>query len=222
MKKREYIDVICCDADGVVIDLDKYQKWAFNDYYTKIGQPVPEIINPEAYDPSDIYGISKELRFKIMSQYFPHYCQVARPRKDFLEMLRAFQLNGKKVNMVTARAMALDPKMGTTIQFWFGQWLYAFGDFVPDEIIFCSEENSGLEKAEACLKLIGNKGGIMYEDKPDNFDYLLDVCTTIGIRQPWNNGYIPPENAKYSYYLAKDSMETFLITNEIDKGVRRK
>lgn len=181
------IKVITSDADGILTDLEQYQHWMVKDYFTKRGKEVPKIINPEAYDIADIYEITKKRRQIIWLEYFKNYCLSCEPRENAFEVLKYWQSLGIKISIVTARAFATNKLIGPVARKWYEEWQSMF-DFIPNEIIYCPEKDSGPAKAKACKEL---NSQLMIEDKLDNFDPILEVCDIIGINTSYNQGFVP-------------------------------
>lgn len=210
------IKVITSDVDGILTDLEKYQHWMVKDYFTKRGKKVPKIVNQEAYDIADKYEITKKRRQIIWLEYFKNYCLSCEPWENAFETLKYWQESGTKIGIVTARAFATNPLLGPLARKWYEEW-QAMYDFVPDEIIWCPEKNSGPSKAKACIDL---KSELMLEDKIDNIENILDVCDTIAIETSYNENY-QPINKPYDFYMVEDWSQIRKQVDTIEKKLRR-
>ena len=210
------IDVITSDADGILTDLYLYQHWMVYDYHTKRGLEVPKIKNPFAYDITEIYEIPKKKRDIMWIEYYPHYCKYCEARKESFETLKFWQGRGTKIAIATARAFATNVLLGPLARKWYEDWQSTY-DFVPDEIIWCPEKNSGPAKAKACLDL---RSELMIEDKTDNFEYILNVCDIIGINTPYNQNYQPIDKL-YNLYMVNEWPQIRQKVEEIENTPRR-
>lgn len=184
MKK---IEVICSDADGIVNDLETFQNWMINDYFTSKGEKTPEKKNPTAYDVKDQYELSKIQRDLIWLKYFPIYCQKFGPRSNVAEVFRYWQYIGKEVDIATARAFVTNFFLKAKVINWFEVWLQQNG-IKPKEIIYCSEKLAHIEKVKA-FNLLNADFGI--EDKSQVLENLLDVCDIATINTSYNSEYEP-------------------------------
>ncbi len=191
------IDVITVDLDGIFTDLHLFQNWMIYDYHTKRGLEVPKIRNPFGYDIFEQYEISKNLRDIMWLEYYPIYCKYCKPREAVFEILKSWQEQGKKVPLVTGRAFATTPIVKNWVKKWTTEWL-GESDFIPDEIVWVPEKDSGLYKAKACVDL---NSKLMIDDKASNFDNLLEVVDTICLNIMWNILY-EANNKPYELYRA--------------------
>ena len=210
------IRYICSDADGTLNDLESFQHWMVADYYTKLGKPIPEIKEPTAYDIVDIYEISKIQRQIIWLQYYKLYNVKYGPRSHAFEVLRNFQEMGKIIDIATAKAFVANFFVGGTVQGWFEKWLDD-GGLKPRNIAYCSEKRAAEEKVEAIQSF---KSQLMLEDRPFVFDKTLEVCDTVGMKQIWNEFYIP-KNKPFQYYKANDFDDLPRIIDTIEKSKSR-
>ena len=196
------IEVLCTDADGVLNDLEAFQRWMIVDYYRQTGKPMPKVINPNGYDVTKMYEIGKLRRNIIWLQYFKQYCLEHPARPKTFETLKKIQSMGIQVPIVTSRAFVTTPILKHTARDWFEEWL-ELNEFEPDGIDYCVEKGSGPAKAAAVQK---RKGDLMIDDKNDNFDAILEVCDTVGFPAMYNRDYVP-ENKPHDFYWAPNYWE---------------
>ncbi len=207
------IEVICTDLDGIINDLELFQDWMIEDYYTSRGEPVPEVKNPTAYDIKDIYELSKIKRQLIWIQYFPYYSKYFGPRSDVFEVLKYWQAKGKKVYVPTARAFVTNFFLGKMSRNWVETW-FQENEFKPDDIAWISEKNAPIEKVEAFKVLKADFG---LDDQPKVIDPLLDICD-IGTINTNNNSEYCPNNKTFAFYRHDDWLQIKDTVDKIDKG----
>jgi uncharacterized HAD superfamily protein len=205
------IKIIGCDADGILNDLDAYLEWVFNDYYSKRKQPVPTVKNADAYEFHERYEISKAQLNILLFRYFRHYCLHWISRIGTFGTLSNYQKEGRKVYIITARKFATNPFFGFKSRGWFEKWL-AKHNFVPNEIIYCSEKKAAEEKAKYCHAL---KCDLMYEDKPDNIEKILKICDVIAFPTSYNRNY-KPKSKKHDFYLADNWLASSTLVHQLD------
>lgn len=210
------VDIITTDVDGILTDLYRYQIWMVEHYYKSRGKEVPKIKNSNAYDIADIYEISKNRRNIIWLENYKYYRLYCEARKESFETLKYWQGRGKKIGLVSAPAFAITPLIGPKVIKWIQEWQNIY-NFVPDEVIWCPEKESGPAKAKACKEL---KSKLMIEDKADNLDCTLEVCDSIGIPTPYNQGY-QPENKPFDFYMKENWLEIRSTVDKLDNKPRR-
>lgn len=196
------IKVICTDLDGILNNLEKFNEWMIWNYFTLKGEPVPEKKNPHAYDVRDIYELSKTQRDIIWLKNYKYYCLKFGPRSHAFEVLRYWQESGKKVDVTTARAFVTNIFLGNMARNWAEMW-FQQNNFKPNEIVWCSEKNTPIEKVKA-YKLLHADFGL--EDKPDVLDSLLDVCDMAAINTDHNELYVPNRKL-YTLYRHDDFLQ---------------
>ncbi|MDD4187322.1 MAG: hypothetical protein PHX04_00905 [Bacilli bacterium] len=210
------IDIITTDIDGILTDLYRHQIWMVEHYYKSKGKEVPKIKNPKAYDIAEIFEISKNRRNIIWLENYKYYRLYCEARKESFETLKYWQERGKKIGFISAPAFATTPLLGPKVIKWIQEWQNLY-DFVPDEVIWCPEKESGLAKAIACKEL---KSELMIEDKADNLDFTLEVCDSIALSTPYNLGY-QPENKPFDFYMKENWSEIRSTVDELDSKPRR-
>ncbi len=210
------IKVIACDVDGILTNLYLYQEVMVKHYFLSKGKEVPKKVNPDAYDIAEIYGLSKRERSIIWLNGYKNYRMFVDARINSFKTLKYWQERGRKIALVTSPAFVNYPIIGPKVKDWCYFWL-DLNDFVPDEIVWCPEKDSGPAKAQACKDL---KSDVMIEDKVSNLEYTLEVCDSIALPTPYNRDY-QPENKPFDFYINNDWIEINETINELDNKPRR-
>lgn len=210
------IDVISTDIDGILTDLYNYQVWMVENYFKMRNEEVPAIKNPNAYDIAEIFEISKARRNIIWLDGYKRYRLYCEARKEAFETLKYWQEQGKKIVIVSAPAFAKTPIIGPKVIKWIEYW-EQYHNFIPDEVVWCPEKNSGPAKAQACIDL---NSKLMIEDKADNLDYTLEVCDSIALPTPYNQNY-SPDNKPFDFYFSQDWPQIRKTVEQIENKSRR-
>lgn len=150
--------IVGVDADGVLVDMSAFNIRDGKKFFKK------EPVNPDAYSPMEIFGVTKEEEFKFGLKYFLSYINKEPARENASLIINKLNEEGYELHEITARKF-------TTMNNWFGEynrnafikWLDK-NEMQFKSIQFCSEENTPIEKLIACIKLLVD---VMVEDKPD-------------------------------------------------------
>lgn len=162
---EEYKMIIGVDADGVLTDLADFQYKCGEKFFKR----KPSCSS--GYSISQMFQSTSQQEFLFGLKYFIHYCKNWLPREKAAETISRLNAEGHTLIEITARkfVMMRNP-IGRYSRSMFENWLGKYG-FEFDNIIYCSERNTGREKYEACIK---NKVDVMIDDRPEVALYLAE------------------------------------------------
>lgn len=159
------------DIDGVLTDIEQWQIDCGSKYFNK------EVINPEGYEISEIFGVSDELDSKFWKEYLYDYVTKEPSRKYASEVIKKLKNEGNEIYIVTARYLTdKDTDEGKQMREIVFNWLKEQKIYY-DKVVFSSED-----KLKTCLD---NNIDIMIEDKVENIN---NVSTKIPVIC-FNSGY---------------------------------
>lgn len=169
------------DVDGVLVDLEQYQlkygELYFKEKYNK------NVINPKAYDIKDIFDCTVEEREKFWKKYIWKYCLKEPMTSGAAETVNKLKKQGHKIFVITGRVHTTEKGIaGKLFRIMLKYWLRK-NKFYYDEIIFCSEDNSHIEKMNICLR---KKIDVMVDDKIENLLALKDKIQILCYSATWN------------------------------------
>ena len=169
------------DVDGVLVDLESYQRKAGVDFFeNKLGR---SIVNPAGYDLCDIYGCSKEEREKFWIRYIWAYCLTLPAIKGAAEAIKELHADGNRIVIITGRAHTAEHGVtGWLFRYMLRYWLKK-NKIVFDEIFFCDENSSAKEKFRICRE---QRIDIMVDDKPEILTAVCQERTAICYPAVWN------------------------------------
>lgn len=169
------------DVDGVLIDLEGYQmRWGM-EYFVQ-GQK-KKVENPKAYDIQDIFGCTKEERDAFWTRYIWKYCLTEPMTVNVAETVRKLRKRGHKIYIITGRVHTTKRGLkGWLFRNMLKYWLRK-NRLIYDEILFCSEDGSAVEKVQICKE---KHIDIMVDDKPENLLALKDNVGTVCYPAAWN------------------------------------
>lgn len=169
------------DVDGVLTNLEEYQLKYGKKYFGE-----EKLVNPKAYDITDIFGVSKEEREKFWTKYIWKYCLKDEPKINSSETIRKLKEDGDKIYIITGRAHTTEENaLGKIFRKMLISWLRK-NDIPYEDIIFCDESKSASDKFEACKKL---NIDVMLEDKAENIEEISKLCDVICFNAAYNEDY---------------------------------
>jgi 1-acyl-sn-glycerol-3-phosphate acyltransferase len=180
------------DIDGVLNDIESFQlkygliffknKYIQN-YYKQHGVLLEEssivdsdiIINPNGYGIKEVFNCTDEEEVEFWTKYtfkfFFEHC-----RKGTSEVIKKLRDQGNKVFLISSRALTTENSTkGKFMRILLKEWLKR-EKIEYDDIIYCSVENSSVDKVEACLRLSID---IFVEDKKENIEALSSITNVI-------------------------------------------
>lgn len=168
------------DTDGVLTDMASFLQMLGSNYLKR------EPSNVSAYSVEEMFGASKWEKLRYGMLLFVNYCKNCPPRDGTKKVLDQLKRDGYELHEITARKfVTMKNPLGEYSRKMLLTWYKKHGlEFA--NIVFCSETNTGVEKAKACIEL-GIK--IMVEDKPDVAKQLVqDGITVLLFDAPYNQG----------------------------------
>jgi uncharacterized HAD superfamily protein len=174
------------DVDGVLVDLTDYQIGIGAPYFKK--RYGYEIIDPKAYDVKDIFGCTEKERIKFGWRTIWKYIIRFPARDNASEVIRKLKNEGHRIIIITGRVYVKQNKslgqiflppskrllrwiFRSTLKNWLKRRNIPY-----DEIVYCSEFNSHVEKYLACKEY---EIGIMVEDKTEVIMALSTITKVI-------------------------------------------
>ncbi len=169
------------DVDGVLVDVESYQiKYGKKYFCDKLHR---KIKNPKGYDICDIFDCTREEREKFWTKYIWAYCLKEPMAKGATEYAKRAHEKGHKIFIVTGRAHTTENGVTGKIFRWMLKMWLEKNHFYYDEIYYCSENNSAIDKYNVCLE---NNIDILIDDKAENILALKDKITVYCFPAVWN------------------------------------
>jgi len=158
------------DTDGVLTDMASFLQIVGSNYLKR------EPSNVSAYSVEEMFGASKWEKLRYGMLLFVNYCKNCPPRDGTKKVLDQLKRDGYELYEITARKfVTMKNPLGKYSRKMLLAWYQKHGlEF--SNIVFCSETNTGKEKAKACLEL---EIKIMVEDKPDVVKSLAEEGITV-------------------------------------------
>lgn len=150
--------IVGCDIDGTVVDMSAFNIREGKKFFKK------DPVEPNAYSPKEMYGISNYQEILFGLAVFNKYCMLEPPMKNAIEVNNSSIKNGDEWHIITARKFTtFRNAFGLIYRNMFEKWAKKFS-LGFQSIQYCSEKFSPRDKLIACKKL---NVDIMIEDKPD-------------------------------------------------------
>jgi len=219
MNKLRPIINIGLDADDFIFDTEKYTNERAIEYFMKhFGL---EVKNPNGYNIKEKFECTEEQQTEFWKSFFLHYSLFAKPRANFLTMLKALKSHPDAdihFYIVTSKYKAFDPLIGKIVRAAFetGLEIQGIRPYI-DRIIYCSLENSVEDKRRACIE---NNLVIFGDDSAKNILGIKDVTNAICMNTPNNRdidlGDIPRiDNFNQFYVECMKIIDSIIKTNSI-------
>ncbi len=145
-----------------------------------------DIINPECHDIEGIFGCSHDEKKRFWNRYIWKYCIGEAMTPNAAKIINELRQKGHKIFIVTSRVYTTEAGIrGKLFRGMLKYWLNK-NHLKYDNIIFCSEENSGRDKYDACIK---NNINVLIDDKAENLLPLLGKVNVICYSAAWNKKY---------------------------------
>ncbi len=157
--------IIGCDIDGTTVNMSAFNTREGKKFFKK------EPVNPNAYSPKEMYGVSnfREIQFGLYC--FNKYCMYEPPMENSVAVNNASVECGDEWHSITARKFTTFRNIfGLIYRKMFEKWSTKNG-FKFKTIQYCSEKFSPRDKYLACKKL---NVDVMIDDKPDVALYLAE------------------------------------------------
>lgn len=188
------------DTDGVLTDMSDYLLRTGNKRLKR------EPINPNAYSIEEMFNASKWEVIKHGLPIFIGYCKNCLPREDTSKIIQRLNGEGHELFEITARKfVAMKNPLGAYSRKMLLEW-YKNNGLKFKKVVFCSEKNTAVEKAKACMEL-GVK--VMIEDRSEIATRLADNGIKVFLF-----------DAPYNQELSDDRIQRVFDWNEIYRLIR--
>ncbi len=162
--------VIAIDADGVLTDMSSFCLKMGEKYLGRTAS------NTKAYSWEEMYETSFWEIVCYGVRIFIKYCKECDPRQNAQKVIAQLNQEGHDLYEVTARKfVTMQNPLGAYSRSMLLKWYRKHG-LVFKKILFCSEQNTAVEKTEACLAI---RAEIMIEDRPEVAKYLAKNGITV-------------------------------------------
>lgn len=158
------------DVDGVLVDLDGYQKEHGRAYFGKAE------IDDTRYDVQESFGVSRKERQAFWRRWIWRYCISEPVRENAPEVISRLRAEGHKIHIITGRVYVTQKgPWGALFRHMLFSWLKRNG-IVYNEMALCTEKNSAEDKMLACQKYAID---VMIEDKRENVCALSQITKVL-------------------------------------------
>lgn len=162
--------IIAVDADGVLTDMSSYCLKMGEKYLRRTAS------NPQAYSWEEMFETSFREIVCYGIRIFIKYCKECAPRENAQSVIARLNQEGHVLYEVTARKfVTMRNPLGAYSRSMLLKWYEKHG-FRFKQILFCSEQNTAVEKTESCLSI---QAEIMIEDRPEVAKYLAENGITV-------------------------------------------
>jgi 1-acyl-sn-glycerol-3-phosphate acyltransferase len=192
---------IAFDVDGVLNDIENFQlkygliffkKKYIQNYYKQYGVLLDEsniadsdiIANPNGYGIKEVFNCTDEEETEFWTKYtFKFFFEHS--RKGISEVIKKLRDQGNKIFIISSRALTTEnSSIGKFMRILLNEWLKR-EKIEYDDIIYCSVDNSSMDKVEACKE---NSIDIIVEDKKENIEALSSITNVICMNTRNNTG----------------------------------
>lgn len=167
---------IAFDIDGVLTDIEKFQLEVGGQFFKeKYGLP---IVNRNGYSIKEIFNCTSEQEYEFWKKNIIFYASKYPIRPGASETINKLINDGFNVFIISSRIKTSeDSALGLLMRTLLKRWLVSNGiNISPNNMKFCSVENSGIEKANMCEQ---NNIDYIVEDCPSNIKELKTVTNVI-------------------------------------------
>ena len=163
------------DIDGVLTDIEKWQKDYGGKFFSKYNK---SIVNKDGYEITTIFDVNHNLDNEFWDEYLYEYVTKEPSRRFASEVIEKLKENGNEIYIITARYLTdRDTKEGQQMREIVVKWLEEQKIYY-DKIIFSPED-----KQEVCKR---NKIDVMIEDKVENINNISNNIPVICFHAGYN------------------------------------
>jgi len=156
------------DVDGVLVDIRTFQLREGKRYFQK--KYGISIKNPDMFEVQDVFECTKKQRESFWIKYIWKYCLKEPMTEDAAEVVNLLRKEGHRVVIITSRVHTTETGItGKLFRWMLRHWLKK-NHMTYDDIIFCEEKGSGVDKLRVCKE---NNIDVMVDDSSEN---LYEVC----------------------------------------------
>lgn len=180
------------DVDGVLTNLEKFQLEYGKKYFGEDRK-----IDETQIDIKDIFNCTKEEREKFWIKYIWKYCLTEPARMNSSIVLKKLREQGHKIYIITSRAHVMENNIrGAVFRKMLLYWLDK-EEIIYDDITLCHEQNSELDKIEACKKY---NIDVMIDDKRENIENLEKIAKVLCFDAKYNQNCVGENIIRVSNY----------------------
>lgn len=169
------------DVDGVLVDVRTFQLREGKKYFErKYGITVK---NPDMFEMQDVFQCTRKQREAFWIKYIWKYCLREPMTKDAAEIINKLKREGNRIIIITSRAHTTESgTTGMVFRWMLKHWLKK-NNLNYDNIIFCEEKGSGVDKLRVCKE---QKIDVMVDDSPENLYEIRESKKVICYSAAWN------------------------------------
>lgn len=172
------------DVDGVLFDTEKFQfDYGIPFFKEKYNNDVE---NENGYGIKEVFNCSQNKELLFWFKHLRKYIHSFEAREGASLITNKLHEDGDKISIITSRSCTtkVNP-LGIIMRDYLKHQLKR-SDIYYDDITFCPNKTSPLEKAKACKE---NKIDIYIEDRMDNIDHIREIIPTICFSTNYNSDY---------------------------------
>jgi uncharacterized HAD superfamily protein len=167
------------DVDGVLTNLEKYQKKYAQKHFKD------RVYNDECYHLKDAVGCGDKEEKRFWYKHIWKYCVFEPARKNASQVIEKLRSDGHKISIITGRVLVPE----NSFLGWPFRSLLTGGlkrnRIIYDDICYCSTAYSARDKAAVCLKYSID---VMIEDIVDNLRALCEITKVLCFDAGYNRG----------------------------------
>lgn len=169
------------DVDGVLVDVRTFQLREGKRYFEK--KFGISIKNPDMFEVQDVFECTKKQRKAFWIKYIWKYCLKEPMTDNAAEVVNKLRKEGHKVIIITSRVHTTETGItGKLFRWMLKHWLKK-NQLTYDDIIFCEEKGSGVDKLRVCRE---NNIDVMVDDSPENLYEIRGLKRVICYTAAWN------------------------------------
>jgi len=162
------------DVDGVLVEFESYQLEVGGVFFKK--KYGYEIVDPAGFDVMDIFNCTEKERRSFWLRHIWKQVIIRHANENASEVLHRLKEEGHSLYIITGRVYVTQKSfLGWLSRTFLKNWLKRYK--IPyDDIYYCSEKKSEIDKALGCEKY---KIDVMIEDKTENIMTLSKFTKVI-------------------------------------------
>ena len=169
------------DVDGVLVDVRTFQLREGKRYFQK--KYGISIKNPDMFEVQDVFECTKKQRESFWIKYIWKYCLKEPMTEDAAEVVNSLREEGHRIVIITSRVHTTETGItGKLFRWMLRHWLRK-NHMTYDDIIFCEEKGSGVDKLRVCKE---NNIDVMVDDSPENLYEIRKNNQVICYTAAWN------------------------------------
>lgn len=207
--KGRTIMKIAFDIDGVLTDIEKFQLEYGSKFFKK--KYNHDVYNVNGYGIKEVFNCTDQQEIKFWVKNTLKYMNTVKPRINADITTKKLHEEGDQIFIISSRAKTSENSiLGLLMRRLVIHWLKQ-NNIIYDEIMFCSTENSSVDKFNICKQY---KIDIMIEDKKENIQEICKIIPTICFTTKNNQGCTGK-----NIYRVNNFDEVYVKVNAIKRGV---